>query len=151
MGFLDSGVERIVEQVVNPKITTIFLPRVEDVVYRYLGITKPEREPPLHPKNVEIRDLLPMDLEAVSPESNHTERNDSINVNNPRIDECTNVDTSSNKCDEDESPPFEELDTVPNVTAHNENSVDSQISADSGNNTFEKLEYHLRYRSNIIK
>ena len=32
-GFLDTGVERIVDQVVNPKIATIFQPKVEEIVY----------------------------------------------------------------------------------------------------------------------
>jgi hypothetical protein len=42
-GFLDIGVERIVDQVVNPKILTVFMPQVEDVVYKYLGIEKPKK------------------------------------------------------------------------------------------------------------
>lgn len=42
-GFLDIGVERIVDQVVNPKILTVFMPQVEDVVYRFLGIEKPKK------------------------------------------------------------------------------------------------------------
>lgn len=35
--------ERIVDQVVNPKILTVFMPQVEDVVYKYLGIEKPKK------------------------------------------------------------------------------------------------------------
>ena len=66
-GFLETGVERIVDQVVNPKINTVFLPKVEDVVYRFLGIEKPNREPKKEIK-VDV-DSLPNDLEAVSPES----------------------------------------------------------------------------------
>lgn len=42
-GFLDIGVERIVDQVVNPKILTVFMPQVEDVVYKFLGIEKPKK------------------------------------------------------------------------------------------------------------
>lgn len=42
-GFLDIGVERIVDQVVNPKILTVFMPQVEDVVYKSLGIEKPKK------------------------------------------------------------------------------------------------------------
>nr|CAD7447610.1 unnamed protein product [Timema bartmani] len=42
-GFLDIGVERIVDQVVNPKIHTVFLPHVEELVYSFLGLEKPER------------------------------------------------------------------------------------------------------------
>uniref|UniRef100_R4FLX9 Putative biorientation of chromosomes in cell division 1 n=1 Tax=Rhodnius prolixus TaxID=13249 RepID=R4FLX9_RHOPR len=47
-GFLETGVDRIVDQVVNPKIYTVFKPKVEDVVYASLGIPKPIRPPP-HP------------------------------------------------------------------------------------------------------
>ena len=42
-GFLDIGVERIVDQVVNPKILTVFMPQVEDVVYKFLGIEEPKK------------------------------------------------------------------------------------------------------------
>lgn len=41
-GFLDIGVERIVDQVVNPKINQVFLPQVKDVVYERLGIKQPK-------------------------------------------------------------------------------------------------------------
>lgn len=44
MGFLETGVERIVDQVVNPKVHTVFMPQVEDVVYRVQGIPKPEKK-----------------------------------------------------------------------------------------------------------
>lgn len=42
-GFLDIGVERIVDQVVNPKICPIFLPMVEQVVYDCLGVERPDK------------------------------------------------------------------------------------------------------------
>lgn len=44
MGFLETGVERIVDQVVNPKVHTVFMPQVEDVVYRVQGIPKPDKK-----------------------------------------------------------------------------------------------------------
>lgn len=44
MGFLETGVERIVDQVVNPKVHSVFMPQVEDVVYRVQGIPKPEKK-----------------------------------------------------------------------------------------------------------
>ncbi|KAK0084736.1 hypothetical protein PV325_006490 [Microctonus aethiopoides] len=64
--YLDAGVERIVDQVVNPKIYSVFMPQIEDVVYKYLGMEKPKRE-----KNgaCGLKDLLPIDLDPVSPES----------------------------------------------------------------------------------
>ncbi|KAG8227185.1 hypothetical protein J437_LFUL003391 [Ladona fulva] len=84
-GFLDIGVERIVDQVVNPKIYTVFFPKVEDVVYGYLGVEKPKKgvdipnglrenaakfdEPPKQEKKfVSLKDLLPTDLDPISPE-----------------------------------------------------------------------------------
>ncbi|XP_015114500.1 biorientation of chromosomes in cell division protein 1-like 1 [Diachasma alloeum] len=64
--YLDTGVERIVDQVVNPKIYSVFMPQVEDVVHEFLGLEKPKRE-----KNgaCGFKDLLPKDLDPVSPES----------------------------------------------------------------------------------
>lgn len=63
--------ERIVDQVVNPKINTVFLPKVEEVVYRFLGISRPIKEELHEEVKSKIEDLLPNDLEAVSPESVH--------------------------------------------------------------------------------
>ncbi|KAK9501372.1 hypothetical protein O3M35_012107 [Rhynocoris fuscipes] len=102
-GFLETGVDRIVDQVVNPKIYTVFKPKVEDVVYDSLGIPKPKKldttdlnllnfilkhPPPPHPppplpppknenenktkeksNDVSLDDLLPKDLDPVSPGS----------------------------------------------------------------------------------
>ncbi|XP_014242188.1 biorientation of chromosomes in cell division protein 1-like 1 isoform X2 [Cimex lectularius] len=42
-GFLQAGVDRIVDQVVNSKIYSVFMPKVEDMVYETLGIEKPKR------------------------------------------------------------------------------------------------------------
>lgn len=41
-GFLEVGLDRIVDQVVNPKIVPCFMPKVEDVVYETLNIEKPK-------------------------------------------------------------------------------------------------------------
>jgi len=40
--FVDSGISRIVDQLVNPRINTVLVPKVEDIVYSYLGIERPE-------------------------------------------------------------------------------------------------------------
>ncbi|XP_026282432.1 daf-12-interacting protein 1 isoform X1 [Frankliniella occidentalis] len=110
MGFLETGVERIVDQVVNPKVNAVFMPQVEEVVYRVQGIPKPDKKPtatsssavgstsknggvfssglfnqppPFLPglsflpaalqnhmqKAPTLADLLPTDLDPVSPES----------------------------------------------------------------------------------
>ncbi|KAG7201033.1 hypothetical protein KM043_003384 [Ampulex compressa] len=65
--YLDAGVERIVDQVVNPKVYSVFMPQIEDVVYKFLGIERPK----VREKNgtCGLKDLLPKDLDPVSPES----------------------------------------------------------------------------------
>lgn len=119
-GFLETGVERIVDQVVNPKINSIFLPKVEEVVYSYLGVQKPSRSETQ--KTEESIDLLPTDLEAVSPDSETLDKTaDKSSDTVPDLD-------SSNKT-EDESPAFEPLDEQ---LPQEENSVDSHLSGFSG-------------------
>ncbi|KAM0730609.1 Biorientation of chromosomes in cell division protein 1 [Formica fusca] len=65
--YLDAGVERIVDQVVNPKVYSVFMSQIEDVVYKFLGIERPK----VKEKNgaCGLKDLLPKDLDPVSPES----------------------------------------------------------------------------------
>ncbi|XP_033362815.1 biorientation of chromosomes in cell division protein 1-like 1 isoform X1 [Bombus vosnesenskii] len=65
--YLDAGVERIVDQVVNPKVYSVFMHQIEDVVYKFLGIERPKAKE----KNglCGLKDLLPKDLDPVSPES----------------------------------------------------------------------------------
>ncbi|KAL0861150.1 hypothetical protein ABMA27_009644 [Loxostege sticticalis] len=69
--YLEQGVERIVDQVVNPKVASVFIPQVEDLVYNYLGITRKKTAPVAETSNGKVteNDLLPTDLEAVSPGS----------------------------------------------------------------------------------
>ncbi|KAF6209405.1 hypothetical protein GE061_015152 [Apolygus lucorum] len=43
--FLEVGVDRIVDQVVNPKVYSVFTPKVEDVVCELLGLEKPKPKP----------------------------------------------------------------------------------------------------------
>ena len=73
--YLDIGVERIVDQVVNPKVYNLFLPQVEDVVYKFLGIEKPKPNDSL---TCSFKDLLPKDLDPVSPESDKNSPKDWI-------------------------------------------------------------------------
>lgn len=44
MNFLEAGVERLVEQVMLPKISTVFQPNIEEMVYKHLGIEQPRVE-----------------------------------------------------------------------------------------------------------
>ena len=39
---MEAGVDRIVDQIVNPKLNSTFLPEVENVIYNCFGTTKPE-------------------------------------------------------------------------------------------------------------
>lgn len=42
--FVEPGIARIVDQLVNPRINTVLVPKVEDIVYNYLGIERPSTE-----------------------------------------------------------------------------------------------------------
>ena len=42
MSGVEAGVDRIVDQIVNPKLNTTFMPEVENVIYKYFGTSKPE-------------------------------------------------------------------------------------------------------------
>ena len=41
---MEAGVDRIVDQIVNPKLNSTFLPEVETVIYNCFGTTKAENE-----------------------------------------------------------------------------------------------------------
>lgn len=140
-GFLETGVERIVDQVVNPKINTVFLPQVEDVVYRFLGIEKPQRTENKNattPLKINILEtLLPTDLEAISPDSDlHEDEFDNPTNESEKpanaSSENTQDDLNDSKMDEDESPPFEPLEETVTLMVPEENSVDSHMSGFSG-------------------
>lgn len=64
--YLDAGVERIVDQVVNPKVYSVFMPQIEEVVYKFLGLERPRAR---ERNGGGFKDLLPKDLDPVSPES----------------------------------------------------------------------------------
>lgn len=139
-GFLETGVERIVDQVVNPKISSVFHPKVEEIVYNYLGIEKPK--PIVNGSGgLEIQtDFLPEDLEAVSPDSDKKSSSTSSDVHptmEPNVDEEMNE--SKEHIDDFESPAFEPLETrPPSQTKHDSN--DSNASAISGLTSQESVE-----------
>lgn len=68
---MEQGVERIVDQVITPKVASVFIPQVEDLVYNYLGISRKKSVTSTETSNGKLStdDLLPEDLEAVSPGS----------------------------------------------------------------------------------
>lgn len=106
----------------------MFLPLIEDVVYKYLGIEKPQRDIQNEPKK-NVGDLLPKDLEAVSPESVQ-----SLKPDEHKEDSDTLNDSLNSKMDEDESPPFEPLEGIQSAlpVCQEETSVDSELSGISG-------------------
>lgn len=46
LGIIEKGVDRIVEQVVQPKVLPTFHPAVEDAIYTFLGIERPQKKEP---------------------------------------------------------------------------------------------------------
>ncbi|KAI4503628.1 hypothetical protein M0802_001031 [Mischocyttarus mexicanus] len=98
--YLDAGVERIVDQVVNPKIFSVFTPQIEDVVYKFLGLERPKIKE--KPSGCGLKDLLPKDLDPVSPES---DKNSLKDVSLESIDAINDLDV---KPDEKSQQSFDE-------------------------------------------
>ncbi|CAH2059010.1 unnamed protein product, partial [Iphiclides podalirius] len=123
--YLEQGVERIVDQVVNPKVASVFVPQVEDLVYNYLGITRKKTvtSTTAEASNEKTEDLLPTDLEAVSPGS--VKSNDG--KNEPMDTDVDNVpEASSGKMEVDEEKPKEEKVDVTASPAPEINHVDKE-------------------------
>lgn len=132
--------ERIVDQVVNPKIYSLVLPKIEDITYKYLGIEKPTKSMSEHldysyNKLTVETDLMPTDLEAVSPDSEKSGHKSGSFEKLNDMDELANSltdDVSEKNIDDDESPPFEPLEELSNNSIKNEESNSSITSAISG-------------------
>ncbi|XP_058116537.1 biorientation of chromosomes in cell division protein 1-like 1 [Anopheles ziemanni] len=143
-GFLDTGVERIVDQVVNPKISTVFQPKVEEIVYNYLGIEKPKSSSVNG--NESKPELLLEDLEAVSPDSDKKSEASVTSPLPPQPTENTEEDMEideeldeSKEQDDFESPAFEPLE-VRSPSKTKEEINDSNSSAISGLTSQESVE-----------
>ncbi|KAH8277416.1 hypothetical protein KR026_010651 [Drosophila bipectinata] len=123
---LNKGVDQIVDQVVNPKVATIFEPKIESIVYKYLGITPPPPPParptllpapPLPPfaghmngssmlKVETAAGLMPTDLEQISPDSDRaTVKSDVKEESKEEDDLPPGVDDRN--FDDDTSPSYE--------------------------------------------
>ncbi|XP_046972939.1 biorientation of chromosomes in cell division protein 1-like 1 isoform X2 [Vanessa cardui] len=91
--YLEQGVERIVDQVVNPKVASVFIPKVEDLVYNYLGIAR-KKSVTAETSNGKVDDLLPTDLEAVSPGSvkSNDDKNDTMELDDIPSESKMDVD-----------------------------------------------------------
>ncbi|XP_017035831.1 biorientation of chromosomes in cell division protein 1-like 1 isoform X1 [Drosophila kikkawai] len=127
---LNKGVDQIVDQVVNPKVATIFEPKIESIVYKYLGITPPPPPPrppgpllpapPLPPFAGHMNGsrllrvetgadgLMPTDLEQISPDSDQATVKSDLKDESKDDDLPPGVDDERN-FDEDTSPSYEPL------------------------------------------
>ncbi|XP_072933441.1 uncharacterized protein [Epargyreus clarus] len=109
--YLEQGVERIVDQVVNPKVASVFIPQVEDLVYNYLGITRKKSVTTAESSNEKIEDLLPTDLEAVSPGSvkSNDDKNEAMDIDTPKEETKMDVDQE----DTSKFEPKDENSSIP--------------------------------------
>lgn len=136
-GFLETGVERIVDQVVNPKINTVFLPQVEEVAYKYLGLEKPNRNTHYKPSNgplsINTVDLLPTDLDPISPDTDLLDKEKHASkIEVEMLAEESDSKLDDSKTEDDESPPFEAITEQSTFPPPEETSNDSRISGISG-------------------
>lgn len=108
--FFEAGIERIVDQVVNPKLNSNFVPKIEDVAYKFLGVDNMKLK-----LEIEGDVLLPVfDLEQVSPDSEKSHSNEtkvaapvfSVNATCYQI-----YEEFDEKNDDLESPAFEPIET----------------------------------------
>lgn len=115
-GFLESGVSRIVDQVVEQKMDYI-QSKVEEILYNYIGIEKPIKE---EKKNGSLKidtELMPNDLEQVSDKTSL----DSMDMKEEIEEEVVD--------DDFESPAFEPIEVS---ETKNENTEGSNLSEISG-------------------
>lgn len=136
--YLEQGVERIVDQVVNPKVASVFIPQVEDLVYNYLGIARKKPSPETSNGKVNDNDLLPTDLEAVSPgsvKSNDDKvepmdevRDESMDID--QVDKTGKIESKEESCTTFEIVEKEktEQDTV--LSGISELTVETEVSID---------------------
>ncbi|XP_046491780.1 biorientation of chromosomes in cell division protein 1-like 1 [Neodiprion pinetum] len=128
--YLDVGVERIVDQVVNPKVYSVFMSQIEDVVHKFLGIERPKEREKNGTKS--LKDLLPKDLDPVSPES---DKNSLKDVSLESVDANLTATVVSN----DHLPPKDANKTEINIQS-NENSNDKSANdCNSANRQSENL------------
>ena len=143
--------ERIVDQVVNPKIGSVFQPRIEEIAYKYLGIPPPPPVkydpsamlhaplPPLPPMNGDslkvetCPSLMPHDLEQISPDSDKATVKSECKSDHGDVDMDLDDDKPAEE-DEEESPAFEPLLNTENNKLQNEkdsSNSDMDLACDS--------------------
>lgn len=120
---------------VNPKVASVFIPQVEDLVYNYLGISRKKSVTSTETSNGKLNtdDLLPEDLEAVSPGSvkSNDEKaeamDEDINEENKmevdiKVDEnSSNFKIEKPKIEGDSQPPVIEVNTDSDETTDKTN------------------------------
>ncbi|XP_030370765.1 biorientation of chromosomes in cell division protein 1-like 1 isoform X2 [Scaptodrosophila lebanonensis] len=138
---LDKGVDHIVDQVVNPKVATVFEPKIQSITYKYLGIAPPPLPahvppprppllpaPPLPPYASHLNganmlrvettaSLLPTDLEQISPDSDRATVKSDLKDDSKDDDLPPGVEPDDHHYEDDTSPSFEPLSetkTLPN-------------------------------------
>ncbi|XP_066999212.2 dentin sialophosphoprotein [Anabrus simplex] len=176
-GFLDIGVERIVDQVVNPKIMTVFLPQIEDVVYKCLGLEKPKKgkeaqlglakQPSANvpQKIVTLKDLLPTDLDPISPESDGIKDKDELSEDEKEFESANNEEEEEEEeeeeveeeeeeeeeekaAEEEEvSPPFEPIEEINSQC--DESSMDSRLSGISNLTSHDSQTSNASFSGNV--
>lgn len=114
--FFEAGIERIVDQVVNPKLNSNFVPKIEDVAYTLLGVEKPNME-----LKLEIdADCLPIyELEQVSPDSEKSQPVNSLESMYSK--KYGDIEETDGKNEDLESPAFEPVEP----SSENKFSLDS--------------------------
>src|SRR5690349_24602454 len=98
--------------------------KVEEILYQYVGIAKPIKKEKLPSEALEIEtDLLPTDLEQVSPDSDKKSLPDAMDMEESRGEE---IEEEIVEDEEFESPAFEPIEAI--TAEKNENSNLSAIS-----------------------
>lgn len=115
--YLKLGLDKIVDQVVDPNIYTVFMPRVSDVVKEYMNKKKP--------KEVGLKDLLPEDLEPVSPSSDKDcSKSASMDSADKNVSEVV-----AEKIEKKIAEDFKEAQEVPAIKEEKKSSSSSDGSA----------------------
>lgn len=119
---------------VNPKVASVFIPQVEDLVYNYLGISRKKSVATAETSNGKIGtdDLLPTDLEAVSPGSvksndDKTEPMDEGTTDDSKmeVEETNDVkDEEKTTTDELEKPKVEGGPVINDLPIESEGDID---------------------------
>lgn len=124
---------------VNPKIATVFIPKVEELFYNHLGIQRPKAATPpatAETSNGKVEsDLLPIDLEAVSPgsvKSNDGKEDVSITGDNTEETKMEIDEASQPKTEQEESQESMEIEKevsqlsgISDLTSHGSESLDN--------------------------